>query len=103
MTEKLLTGTLSLNTNKQTENYIYIISGFRKYICGKGGLGGEDPPPPTHTEKPTTFKISNKMESFPYGPECFGVFFFTIFKAILFFSTPLEPFFFLAYQEPKYF
>ena len=30
-----------------TENYIYIISGFRKYICGKGGRGGE--------AKPTTF------------------------------------------------
>ena len=56
----------------------------------KGAWGGQ-----RHLE------ISNKMESFPsYGSR---IFFFTIFEAILFSSTPLEPFyFFLAYQEPKY-
>ena len=62
-----------------TENYIYIISGFRKYICGKGGLGGEPPPRPPERH----LEISNKMESFPsYGSRIF--FFLTIFEAILF-------------------
>ena len=63
------------------------------------GVGGAKPsPPPPRSQR--HLEISNKMESFPsYGSR---IFFFTIFNII--FSTPLEPFyFFLAYQEPKYF
>ena len=62
----------------------------------KRGSGGRSPP-----RSQRHLEISNKMESFPsYGSR---IFFFTIFEAILSFSTPLEPFyFFLAYQEPKY-
>ena len=76
-----------------TENYIYIIYGFRKYICGKGGLGGGGGE--RHLE------LSNKMELFPsYGSR---IFCFTIFDDIIFLSTPLKSFYlFLAYQEPKY-
>ena len=41
-------------------------------------------------------EISNKMES--YGSR---IFFFTIFEAILFFSTPLEPFYFFFFLHIK--
>ena len=83
-----------------TENYIYIISGFRKYICGKGGRGGGggaerlSPPLPAPRSQ-RHLEISNEMELFPsYGSEFF--FFFNIFEAILFFSSPLEPFYFFS-------
>ena len=75
-----------------TENYIYIISGCRKYICGKGALGGEDLPPP---EANDIWKYQIKWNHFHHmGPEFF---FFTIFEAILFFSTPLVPFYFFLH------
>ena len=52
----------------------------------KRGSGGRSP-----LRSQRHLETSNKMESFPsYGSRIF--FFFTIFEAILFFSTPLEPF-----------
>ena len=67
-----------------TENYIYIISGFRKYICGKGGLGAKPPPHPPPRRSQRHVEISNKMESFPsYG-----------FR--IFFSLFLRPYYFLV-------
>ena len=58
---------------------------------GLGGGGGEDPPPP---EANDIWKYQIKWNHFHHmGPEFF---FFTIFEAILFFSTPLEPFYFFS-------
>ena len=73
------------------------ISGCRKYVCGKGALGGEDLPPP---EANDIWKYQIKWNHLHHmGPE----FFFSLFlRPYYFFSTPLVPFyFFLAYQEPK--
>ena len=48
------------------ENYIYIMYGFRKYICGKG-VAGEGV-----SRSQPRLEISNKMESFPsYGSRIF--------------------------------
>ena len=62
------------------------------------GVGGGAKP----TRSQRRLETSIKMESFPsYGSRIF----FTIFEGVLFFNTPLEPFFFffLAYQEPNFF
>ena len=67
-----------------TEKYIYTISGFRKYICGKGGLGAKPPslPPPPPPPHKSIWKYQIKWNHFHHmGPEYL---FFTIFEAILF-------------------
>ena len=75
-----------------TENYIYIIYGFRKYICGKGGLGTLPPRSQRHLE------ISNKMESFPWlGPEYFFLYFW---GHIIFLVTLLSHFIYLFFFFP---
>ena len=86
------------------QEIIYTYFLVSESICvekGFWGGGGPNPPPPHPRRSQRHLEISNKMESFPsYGSR---IFFFTINEAILFFSTPLEPFyflfFFLAYQH----
>ena len=57
--------------------YIYIIYGYRKYICGKRGRGEGGGAKPHRSQR--HLEISGKMESFPSYGSRISFFFFSLF------------------------